>query len=188
MRFHEGRSGQQPRHSVGVSSANRLWTAPLRPVQDARPDHRAGLFPAAHLHARREQDLEKEPRQAGKISVGSPKTSEATPRHAQSRRPPCAVTLQPEPTFQDVPPWKDPRHEGIKTSAEYDRYRFMDLGSWKKSANGNLVHAIVHGMAESLPDRNLPPQEDPDLGLAAGQHPQRADRVLWEILNCRRGA
>ena len=52
---------------------------------------------------------------------------------------------QPEPAFQDVPPWKDPRHEGMKTSAEYDRYRFMDLGSWKKSANGNLVHAIVHG-------------------------------------------
>jgi hypothetical protein len=40
--------------------------------------------------------------------------------------------------------WRDPRHPGLKTSAEYDRYRFMDLGTWKKTANGNPTHAIVH--------------------------------------------
>lgn len=41
--------------------------------------------------------------------------------------------------------WRDPRHPGMKTSAEYDRYRFMDLATWRKSANGNPTHAIVMG-------------------------------------------
>ena len=39
--------------------------------------------------------------------------------------------------------WKDTRHEGVKTSAEYDQFRFLNLGLWKKSAKGNPYHTIV---------------------------------------------
>jgi hypothetical protein len=37
----------------------------------------------------------------------------------------------------------DTRHPGMKTSAEYDRYRFMDLGSWRKTASGNPTFTIA---------------------------------------------
>jgi hypothetical protein len=33
----------------------------------------------------------------------------------------------------------------MKTSAEYERFMFMDLGAWKKSAKGNPVFNIVRG-------------------------------------------
>jgi hypothetical protein len=39
-------------------------------------------------------------------------------------------------------PWRDPRHPGVKTSAEYDRFRFMDLGSWRQTENGNPTFTI----------------------------------------------
>lgn len=50
---------------------------------------------------------------------------------------------EPKPAFEDVPPFVDPRVEGMRTSAEYDRWRFMDLGSWKRTVNGNPTHVIT---------------------------------------------
>ena len=44
------------------------------------------------------------------------------------------------PTFKDVPPWTphNEQHPGLKTGAEYDKFRFMDLGSWRTAkATGN---------------------------------------------------
>jgi hypothetical protein len=46
--------------------------------------------------------------------------------------------------FHDVPPYRNQQHPGMRTSAEYDRFRFMDLGNWKTTANGNPTHIIVH--------------------------------------------
>lgn len=48
-----------------------------------------------------------------------------------------------EPSFQEAPRYRDVRHPGVKTSAEFDRFKFMDLGSWKKSASGNPVYSIA---------------------------------------------
>lgn len=44
-------------------------------------------------------------------------------------------------------PFRDTRHEGMKTSAAYDRYMFMDLGSWRRAAaTGNpFFHATHNG-------------------------------------------
>jgi hypothetical protein len=37
----------------------------------------------------------------------------------------------------------DQRHPGMKTSAEYDRYRFLDLGSWRLTTAGNPTFSIA---------------------------------------------
>jgi hypothetical protein len=50
----------------------------------------------------------------------------------------------PRPTPQQNANLHNQQHPGMRTSAEYDRYRFMDLGSWKTTANGNPTHLIVH--------------------------------------------
>lgn len=47
---------------------------------------------------------------------------------------------EPEPQFHDVPPPRDPRHPGMRTSPEYDRYIFMDLANWGETHNGNPIH------------------------------------------------
>jgi hypothetical protein len=52
---------------------------------------------------------------------------------------------QPKPQFRDVPPWEDRRVPGMKTSAEHERFMFMDIGAWRKSANGNPVFNIARG-------------------------------------------
>lgn len=50
--------------------------------------------------------------------------------------------------FQETPRWEPPRnpqHEGLKTGAEYDKFRFMDLGSWRTAkATGNPWHITKH--------------------------------------------
>jgi hypothetical protein len=51
-----------------------------------------------------------------------------------------------EPPRRAEPEWK-PRnlqHEGMKTSPEYDRYMFLNIGGWRKSKNGNPYHTTKH--------------------------------------------
>jgi hypothetical protein len=50
------------------------------------------------------------------------------------------VNARPKP---DAPQFVDRRHPGMKTSPEYDRYRFLDLGSWRKTVNGNPTFSIT---------------------------------------------
>jgi hypothetical protein len=54
------------------------------------------------------------------------------------------ATEPPKPEFHDVPPYRNQQHPGMRTSAEYDRYRFMDLGNWKTTANGNPTQLVTH--------------------------------------------
>jgi hypothetical protein len=54
------------------------------------------------------------------------------------------ATEPPKPEFHDVPPFRAQQHPGMRTSPEYDRYRFMDLGTWRKTANGNPIFYVVH--------------------------------------------
>jgi hypothetical protein len=49
-----------------------------------------------------------------------------------------------EPQPQPRPSFRDSRAPGMKTSPEYDRYKFMDLAQWRKTQNGNLSHTILH--------------------------------------------
>lgn len=49
--------------------------------------------------------------------------------------PPESVKVRPNPS--------DPRHPGMRTSPEYDRFRFMDIGAWKTTAKGNPTYLIV---------------------------------------------
>jgi hypothetical protein len=41
-------------------------------------------------------------------------------------------------------PYRNPPNPRMRTSPEYDKYRFMDLGNWRTTANGNPTHLIVH--------------------------------------------
>jgi hypothetical protein len=50
----------------------------------------------------------------------------------------------PRPAPQPGADPRDHQHPGMRTSAEYDRFRFMDLSTWKITANGNQTHLIVH--------------------------------------------
>jgi hypothetical protein len=50
---------------------------------------------------------------------------------------------EPEPAFYDVPPYRNQQHPGMRTSPEYDRHRFMDLGAWKTTTNGNPTFVVV---------------------------------------------
>jgi hypothetical protein len=50
------------------------------------------------------------------------------------------VNAKPKP---EPPQFVDRRHPGMKTSPEYDRYRFLDLGSWRKTVNGNPTFSIT---------------------------------------------
>lgn len=47
---------------------------------------------------------------------------------------------QPESEFHDVPPPRDPRHPGMRTSPEYDRRMFLDLTQWGETHSGNPIH------------------------------------------------
>lgn len=45
--------------------------------------------------------------------------------------------------FGADPEWRDERVAGLKTSADYDRNRFLDVSAWKKTTSGNRVHDIL---------------------------------------------
>lgn len=53
------------------------------------------------------------------------------------------------PRFTDVPhdrpAFTNQLHPGMKTSPEYDRYKFMNLGAWKRTSNDNLTIVVTHG-------------------------------------------
>jgi hypothetical protein len=51
-----------------------------------------------------------------------------------------------EPPPRVEPEWqpRNAQHEGMKTSPEYDRYMFLNLGGWRKSKNGNPYHTTKH--------------------------------------------
>jgi hypothetical protein len=52
-----------------------------------------------------------------------------------------------EPPKPPPRPGVDPhnyQHPGMRTSPEYDRYRFMDLGAWKTTTKGNPTYVMVH--------------------------------------------
>jgi hypothetical protein len=55
------------------------------------------------------------------------------------------ATDPPRPEFHDVPPVYNQPHPGMHTSPEYDRHRFMDLGLWKTTTNGNPTFVVVRG-------------------------------------------
>jgi hypothetical protein len=38
----------------------------------------------------------------------------------------------------------NPPNPRMQNTPEYNRFRFMDLGSWRMTANGNPSHLIVH--------------------------------------------
>ena len=51
---------------------------------------------------------------------------------------------QPKPAFHDVPP-PDPRVPGMKTSALYERQKFLDLGQWGRTKADNLIQTVYRG-------------------------------------------
>jgi hypothetical protein len=50
----------------------------------------------------------------------------------------------PKPEFRDVE-YKDPRHPGVRTGADYEKWRYMDLSAWRKTGNGNPA-CLVTGL------------------------------------------
>jgi hypothetical protein len=53
----------------------------------------------------------------------------------------------PPPRFKDVQeegPRRNFQHPGLKTSAQYDRYRFMDRATWKVTTNQNPTILVSH--------------------------------------------
>jgi hypothetical protein len=40
------------------------------------------------------------------------------------------------------PPLRQPPNPRMRHSAEYDRWKFMDLEKWKKTVNGNLTYLL----------------------------------------------
>jgi hypothetical protein len=49
-----------------------------------------------------------------------------------------------EPTFHDIPDEpQNPPNPRMRNSEEYERYRFMSLRDWRRSAAGNPVHVFT---------------------------------------------
>ena len=74
-------------------------------------------------------------RYAKEESFTCPSCGAVSHNHNDIRERYCGACHQ----FKDVPPWTphNEQHPGLKTGAEYDKFRFMELGSWRKSVNGN---------------------------------------------------
>jgi hypothetical protein len=73
-----------------------------------------------------------------------PRGDPATRAIAQAALKRYAQTDKSEkPSFHDVPPYRNEQHPGMRTSPEYDRHRFMDLGAWKTTSNGNPTFVVV---------------------------------------------
>ena len=68
----------------------------------------------------------------------------AAEKIAELRRSEPHLFAPPGPKFHDVPP-ADPRVPGMKTSPLYERQMFLDLGTWGKTRNDNLIHTIYRG-------------------------------------------
>jgi hypothetical protein len=50
---------------------------------------------------------------------------------------------QPKPKFRDVPP-RPETVPGVRPSADYNQYTYLNLGLWRKSTSGNPTRVIDH--------------------------------------------
>ena len=52
---------------------------------------------------------------------------------------------KPKPPPPPKPPPRDPRVDGMQTSPEFERRRFLDLGQWGRTKAKNLIQTVYRG-------------------------------------------